>query len=254
MEYWEYIHIQGLDDLEESQTEILEALMMESSQMITNVDGGKGSGVPATQSQVMDVVPLVVAITEFIAADKSWIGDMWDWILGLLGIEPEMPTLPAIVEAFPEVAALVTGGSGALVAAKVAQIALYGFGKMAIELGQEQLKEWIHRKLDGVDESPEKNLELIRQLLETQDATGDPCDPPVPIGSLLQAINKRLATRKYGAPRGEQEFPLGTQDLNTEEPETIGDNLSLAAVGLSQEEVVEIDGTRVWLRSKVVDT
>jgi len=172
MAYWELIHISDLEDAETADLERYEALEKESAPYITNIDGGKGSGTPANVSQTMDVVPLVTALTEFIAADKDWIGDLWDWILGILGIEPETPALPAIVDLVPEIANMVSLGSGQVALAKFAQIALVGFGKMAIELGQEQFKEWIRRKLDGVDFSSEKNLELIRERLEEMEHLG----------------------------------------------------------------------------------
>lgn len=253
-EYWELLHIQGLDEIETADLELYEVVTMESNSMITNVDGGKGSGNPAWLSQTIDIVPIVSAISSFIDADKSWIGDMWDWVLGLIGIEPDMPVLPAIVEAFPEIAAMVEGGSGAMVAAKVAEVVAYGLGKMAIELGQEQLKEWIQRKLDGVSESPEKNLELIRQQLQTEDDSGNVCDPPVPIGSLLQAINKRLSILKESDPRGSLIMPLGTFDVENEEPRPLGDEITEIAINSNNEGIIEIDGTRVWTHSKVLDT
>jgi hypothetical protein len=91
----------------------------------------------------------------------------------------------------------------------------------------------------------------IAQQLRCTDINGDEVD--IPIGSLLSALQKRLAVRKYGEPRGDVGFPAGTQELLNEEPDLIGDSLANIAQLQEQEGIVEIEGTRVWTKAKVVD-
>jgi len=92
----------------------------------------------------------------------------------------------------------------------------------------------------------------INQKLRCTDVNGDEVD--IPLGSMLQALQKRFAIRKAGEPRGQIDFPEGTREAEQEEPDLAGDALEMAGIGASQDEAVEIDGTRIWFRSKHIDS
>jgi hypothetical protein len=135
---------------------------------------------------------------------------------------------------------------------------------------------------EGADPLVSESLANIAKALRTMDAEGNDAD--IPIGSLLQALQKRFSFTGFDIPGTFPDLPKGTlrqeegmeesasspvdvltQELdytlwpeNEEEEEynvlvAIKEDLDEIAENSANEGIVEIEGTRVWTHSKVVD-